>query len=116
MNIIFWGTPIFCVPILEKLLKSNHNVLAVITQPDRRRGRGNKVLPSPIKQKALEENLPIYTPVNITKEKDIQAKIKQYNADIFVVVAFGQILPKSVPQNGKKILFNIVNKIVFLML
>jgi len=96
MNIIFWGTPDFCVPVFNEIHKSNHNILAVVTQPDRRRARGKKLCPSPIKEIAVRENIPVFTPINIKQEKEMQEKLNSYKADLYIVIAFGQILPKSV--------------------
>ncbi len=96
MNIVFWGTPLFAVNILDKLLNSKHNIVAVVTQPDKRRGRGKELTGSPVKKIANDLNIPVFTPVSINKEIDIQSKIRSLSADIYVVVAFGQILPESV--------------------
>ena len=93
MKIIFWGTPDFALPTLNKLESSNHEIIAVVTQPDRRRGRGKNKSYSPIKQRAKELGLKTFTPQNIKKEKEIQKEIVNLKADIFIVVAYGQILP-----------------------
>jgi len=69
LNIIFAGTPDFAATHLKALIDSNHNVIAVFTQPDRPAGRGNKVTASPVKQLALENNLPIYQPVTLNHQK-----------------------------------------------
>ncbi|MEA5571593.1 methionyl-tRNA formyltransferase [Calothrix sp. UHCC 0171] len=93
MKIVFFGTPQFAVPTLEKLL--NHpsfEVLAVVTQPDKRRERGNKLTPSPIKNLALTHDLPIWQPLRIKKDAETLNELKQCGADAFVVVAYGQIL------------------------
>ncbi len=93
MKIVFFGTPQFAVSTLEKLL--NHpsiEVLAVVTQPDKRRERGNKLTPSPIKNLALTHNLPIWQPSRIKKDEETLTQLKQSGADAFVVVAYGQIL------------------------
>jgi methionyl-tRNA formyltransferase len=97
MKIVFFGTPEFAVPTLEKLL--NHpivNVLAVVTQPDKRRERGNKLTPSPIKNLALTHNLPIWQPQRIKKDEETLALLKQSGADLFVVIAYGQILSQGI--------------------
>ncbi|ABX08855.1 methionyl-tRNA formyltransferase [Prochlorococcus marinus] len=93
MKIVFWGTPEFSVPILEALINSDHDVVGVVTQPDRRRSRGNKLIHSPVKTVALENNIPVLTPQNIRQESLIQQKIINLKADLNLVVAFGQILP-----------------------
>ncbi len=92
MKIVFFGTPQFAVPTLIKLLESDIEVLAVVTQPDKRRGRGNQTQSSAIKQIALEHSLPIWQPKRIKKEQETLAQLKATEADAFVVVAYGQIL------------------------
>ena len=96
MNIIFWGTPEFCIPIFEAILNSSHNIVGVVTQPDKRRGRGKATSFSPIKQKAIELNIPIFTPVRIKFDEITRKALKELDADLYVVVAFGQILPKEI--------------------
>jgi len=97
MKIIYMGTPAFAVPSLEAII-ANHEVLAVCTQPDRPAGRGHKLTPSPVKVKALEHGLPVLQPetLRIGESKEIRAQLKAYGADIFVVVAYGLLLPKGV--------------------
>ena len=93
MKIVFFGTPQFAVPTLTKLLEhSEIEVIAVITQPDKRRGRGNKTQPSAVKQVALEHNLPVWQPAKIKKDRETLDRLREYKADTFVVVAYGQIL------------------------
>ena len=92
MKIVFFGTPQFAVPTLIKLLESDIEVVAVVTQPDKRRGRGNKTQPSAIKQLALEHNLPVWQPKRIKKNRPTLDRLKAAEADVFVVVAYGQIL------------------------
>lgn len=94
MNIIFMGTPAFAIPSLEILLKK-HTVCAVVTQPDKPKGRGKKMAFSPIKEKALEYGIEVLQPLKV-REEDFVEKLKQYKADVIVVVAFGQILPESI--------------------
>lgn len=94
MKIIFMGTPAFAVPSLEILLKK-HTVCAVVTQPDKPKGRGKKMAFSPVKEKALEYGIEVLQPQRV-REKDFVQKLKQYEADAIVVVAFGQILPESI--------------------
>lgn len=94
MNIIFMGTPAFAVPSLEILLKK-HTVCAVVTQPDKPKGRGKKMAFSPVKEKALESGIEVLQPVKV-RENDFVEKLKQYKADVIIVVAFGQILPESI--------------------
>jgi len=98
MKIVYMGTPAFAVPSLEALAKSHHQVLAVCTQPDRPAGRGHKLTASPVKVKALEYGLPILQPetLHISESKRVRATLKEYGADIFVVAAYGLLLPKGV--------------------
>lgn len=97
MKIVFFGTPQFAVPTLKKLLEHlDTEVVAVITQPDKRRGRGNKIYPSAIKQVALERDLPVWQPSRIKKDRDTISKLKATEADAFVVVAYGQILSSEI--------------------
>ncbi len=96
MNIVFWGTPKYSVNSLNKLYESGHNILAVITQPDRKRGRGKQLIYSPIKERALELNIKVITPNKVRDNKDLIQDLKKLKADIFIVVAFGQILTKDI--------------------
>ncbi len=95
MKIVFMGTPEFAVPTLKKLLE-NHEVAAVFTQPDRPKGRGQKMQYSPVKEAALEANIPVYQPIKLKGDINAIDIIKDINPDVIVVVAFGQILPRSV--------------------
>jgi methionyl-tRNA formyltransferase len=93
-RIVFFGSPAFAIPTLEQLLQGPDEVVAVVTQPDRARGRGQKVIPSPVKELALKHRLNILQPEKV-KEESFQGKIKSLQPDLFVVVAYGQILPGS---------------------
>lgn len=95
LNIIFAGTPDFAARHLSALINSQHNVCAVYTQPDRPAGRGKKLTPSPVKQLALENDIPVFQPQSLRNE-EAQAELASLNADIMVVVAYGLILPKIV--------------------
>lgn len=96
MRIIFFGTPDFAVPTLATLLTSEHQVLGVVTQPDKRRGRGSDLIPSPVKQLALGANLPIWQPRRIKQDRTVIAQLQALDADVFVVVAYGQILSQEI--------------------
>ena len=96
MNILFWGTPTYAVPTLEALINAGHTIVGVVTQPDRRRGRGKQLIPSPVKARALDLDCAVFTPQRIRKDTEVQQQLAQLNADVSVVVAFGQILPKTV--------------------
>lgn len=94
MRVVFMGTPDFAVESLKKLYQSQHEVTAVITAPDKPRGRGQKLMPSTVKQAALEMHLPILQPTNL-KSVDFINKLKIFNPDLIAVVAF-RILPEEV--------------------
>ena len=91
LRIIFMGTADFGGPTLEKLADSRENKIAVITQPDRPQGRGRKILPTPVKKIALDKGLEVFQPEKINDEESIK-RIKEFNPDIILVVAYGQIL------------------------
>lgn len=95
MRIVFMGTPDFSVPALEKLVQAGHEVAAVVTQPDKPKGRGKAVLMTPVKKKALEFNIPVYQPAKVRETAFIEV-LKEIGPEAIVVVAFGQILPKAV--------------------
>ncbi|MDG2962331.1 methionyl-tRNA formyltransferase [Exercitatus varius] len=95
LNIIFAGTPDFAAQHLQALLSSNHNVIAVYTQPDKPAGRGKKLQASPVKQLAQQHNIPVYQPKSLRHE-EAQAELAALNADVMVVVAYGLILTKAV--------------------
>lgn len=93
MKIIFAGTPQFAAPILQTLFNSQHEVVAVYTQPDRPAGRGQKLHASPVKELALQHNLTVCQPQTLRDESE-QKKLKDWQADVMIVVAYGLILPK----------------------
>ncbi|MFC0308672.1 methionyl-tRNA formyltransferase [Gallibacterium trehalosifermentans] len=95
LKIIFAGTPDFAAQHLQALLSSQHQVVAVYTQPDKPAGRGKKLQPSPVKQLALTHNVPVYQPKSLRKA-EAQQELQQIEADVMVVVAYGLILPKAV--------------------
>ena len=95
MNVIFMGTPDFAVSTLEGLIKSNHKIIAVVTRPDRPKGRGREILPSPVKVVAEANKIDVLQPEKV-KEPDFVKKLREYIADCIVVVAFGQILPNEI--------------------
>jgi methionyl-tRNA formyltransferase len=96
VNILFWGTPAYAVPSLEALVAAGHTLVGVVTQPDRRRGRGKELQPSAVKARALELGIPVFTPERIRHEPACQHQLGALGADAYVVVAFGQILPPEV--------------------
>lgn len=94
-RIIFMGTPDFAVPSLSQLVHSNHQVLAVVTQPDKKKGRGKKLAAPPVKVVAEKANIPVLQPTKI-KTAEFLDELKSYNPDLIVVVAYGRILPASI--------------------
>ncbi len=97
MRLVFMGTPQIAVPSLEYLLnKEDINVIAVLTQPDKPAGRGKKLTASPIKLLAQEYNIPVFQPKSIRKDLDLQGQLINLRPDIFITVAFGQILSQEV--------------------
>ncbi|MGR8997648.1 MAG: methionyl-tRNA formyltransferase [Gammaproteobacteria bacterium] len=95
MKIIFAGTPDFAVPSLRMLLASRHEVCAVYTQPDRPAGRGRHRHESPVKELALKHTIPVFQPLSLNTDEDLQ-QIRSFNADLMVVVAYGMILTQAV--------------------
>ncbi|MEH1994235.1 methionyl-tRNA formyltransferase [Nostoc sp.] len=113
MKIVFFGTPQFAVPTLEKLLNhSEFEVLAVVTQPDKRRERGNKLTPSAVKAIATAHNLPVWQPERVKKDTETLSKLKQSDADVFVVVAYGQILSAKILNMPKLACINVHGSIL----
>lgn len=94
MNIVFMGSPEFAIPALEQLYASKHNILAVVSNVDKRRGRGGDKSPTPVKKKALELGLKVIE-VESLKDDGLEAKLQNLKPDLFVVVAF-RILPKNI--------------------
>jgi len=106
MKIIFMGTPEFSIPSLKILLESEHKIIAVVTQPDKERGRGQKVSFTPVKQFAIEQNIPFYQPEKLKSNAEFIEVMKSLEPDLFVVVAF-RILPKEVFEIPKFGSFNL---------
>lgn len=102
LNIVFAGTPPFAAEVLTALLQSKHRVIAVLTQPDRPQGRGQKMAASPVKTRALEHNIPVLQPVSL-KDPIEQQALRELKPDIMIVVAYGLLLPQAVldiPKHG----------------
>lgn len=95
MKIVYMGTPDFAVAPLEALIRAGHQVTAVVTQPDKQRGRGKEVQMTPVKECALKHNIPVFQPIKI-KEKEAVDRLREYPADIFVIAAFGQLLSEEI--------------------
>jgi methionyl-tRNA formyltransferase len=94
LRILFFGTPAFAVPTLDALIASEHHLVAVVTQPDRPRGRGQKVLPPPVKVRALEAGVPVLQPEKI-RQPEILQSLADLAPDLGVVAAYGKILPQA---------------------
>lgn len=95
MKILFMGTPDFAVGSLRALVEAGHELVAVVTQPDKAKGRSDKLIPTPVKEAALEYHIPVLQPVRI-KTPEAVAMLRDYPADVFVVAAFGQILSREI--------------------
>lgn len=96
MKTVFMGTPDFAVDVLDAMVKAGHEVGYVITQPDKARDRGKKIQFTPVKEKAMEYGLEVLQPEKVRGNEELLAQLEEYAPDIIVVVAYGQILPKSV--------------------
>lgn len=100
MKVVFMGTPDFAVDALQAIIEAGHEVTAVVTQPDKPKGRGKEMQATPVKNCALEHHIPVFQPVKV-KEPEAVETLRSYEADIFVVVAFGQILSEEILQMPK---------------
>jgi len=103
VNIIFWGTPEYSVESLKVLIDSHHKISAVITQPDKKRSRGSKLIASPIKKIALDHDIPVFTPNKIKNNMSFIETLRSFNSEVFVVIAYGKILSSeilSIPKYG----------------
>ena len=96
MRVVFMGTPDFAVGTLKALIEAGHDVAAVVTQPDKPKGRGKELLMTPVKAEAVKAGIPVYQPEKIRKNEEFLSELKKINPDVIVVVAFGQLLPVSV--------------------
>ena len=95
MRLVFLGTPAFAVPTLERIVESGRQVLLVVTQPDRPRGRGQKLAPSSVKEAAMRLGLPVFQPERLRRPEAV-ARLRELAADAMVVVGYGQIIPQSI--------------------
>ena len=96
LNILFMGTPDFARDSLEAVYNAGYNILGVVTNPDRPKGRGMKLVASPVKEFAIEKNLKIFQPEKVKKNEEFINQIKDLNTDVICVVAYGKILPKEI--------------------
>ena len=95
MRVVFFGTPQFAVPSLEQLIQSAHDVVGVVTQPDRPRGRGQKVTDAPVKVTAVQHGLPVFQPARL-RDPEVTERLSRWAPELGVVAAYGKILPESV--------------------
>ena len=95
MKVVYMGTPDFAVPPLEALVKSGYEVAAVVTQPDKPKGRGKTLMPTPVKEEALKHEIPVYQPQKV-RDPEFAEILEKIAPDIIVVAAFGQIIPKKI--------------------
>jgi methionyl-tRNA formyltransferase len=104
MRIVFFGTPQFAIPTLEKLVANpQFEVVGVVTQPDKQRGRGSQLVPSPVKELAIAHQIPVWQPARIKKDPETIEALRNLGLDLFVVVAYGQILSQEIldiPKSG----------------
>ena len=96
MRVVFMGTPGFAVGTLKALLEAGHDVAAVVTQPDKPKGRGKELLMTPVKTEAVKHDIPVFQPERVRKNEEFLEELKKLAPDVIVVVAFGQLLPVSV--------------------
>jgi methionyl-tRNA formyltransferase len=96
MRVVFFGSPESAIPSLQKILEDGHKVELIITQPDKPSGRGKKLIGSPVKKVALEQNIPVYQPRRIRKDPNALRILREIDPDLNVVVAYGQIIPASI--------------------
>lgn len=106
MKIVFMGTPDFAIPSLKAIYNSKHQLLAVVTTPDKERGRGQKITFMPVKQFAVEHNIPVFQPEKLKGNEELANQMKELQPDLFVVVAF-RILPKEIFEIPKFGSFNL---------
>ena len=96
MKIVFWGTPEYSLMSLEVINNSNHELVGIVTQPDKKRSRGNRLIPSPVKQYAIQNNILTMSPNQIKNNEDFLNQLKELMPDIFIVIAYGKILSKEI--------------------
>lgn len=100
MRVVFMGTPDFATSTLEELIKAGHEIVGVVTQPDKPKGRGKTMMPTPVKEVALKYDLPVYQPRRV-REPEVVETLRQMNPEIIVVAAFGQIITKEILEMPK---------------
>ena len=95
MKVVYMGTPDFAVPPLEALAEAGYEVAAVVTQPDKPKGRGKTLLPTPVKEAALKHGIPVWQPAKV-REPEFMEKLEALKPDVIIVAAFGQIIPEKI--------------------
>ena len=103
LKILFMGTPDFALESLKALYEAKYNIVGVVTNPDRPKGRGMKMIASPVKEYALEKHLEVYQPEKVRNNEEFLNTVKKINPDLICVVAYGKILPKElleIPKMG----------------
>ena len=96
MNILFMGTPDFAKESLKALYNAGYNIIGIVTNPDKPKGRGMKMIPPPVKEFGIEKNIPVYQPLKIKNNESFIDEIKELKPDVICVVAYGKILPKEI--------------------
>jgi len=96
VRIIFWGTPEYSIASLDIFIKSKHEIIGIVSQPDKKRSRGNKLISSPVNSFAEQESIKIYTPAKIRDNIHFINELKSLSCDLFIVIAYGKILPKEI--------------------
>ena len=100
MRVVFMGTPDFAVGTLEALIEAGHQVIGVVTQPDKPKGRGKTLMPTPVKEVALKHQIPVYQPKKV-REEEFTETLRKLAPDVIVVAAFGQIITKEILEIGR---------------
>ena len=95
MKVLFMGTPLFAIPSLEAIVDGGYDLIGVVTQPDRPKGRGKRLAAPPVKEWALERDIPVYQPEKV-REPEFVETVRKLSPDLIVTAAFGQILPKTI--------------------
>lgn len=111
MRVVFMGTPEFGVAVLRKIVEDNWNVVAAYTQPDKPKNRGMKLIPTPVKEYALTQDIPVYQPVSCRDEAVLE-ELRGLEPDVIVVAAYGKILPKALLEIPKVAIINIHSSVL----
>ena len=107
LNILFMGTPDFAKESLEAVYNAGYNILGVVTNPDKPKGRGMKLVASPVKEFSIEKKIPVYQPIKVRNNQEFIDEMKKLNPDVICVVAYGKILPKEILDIPKKGCINV---------